>query len=63
MSERPGDGLEKLARQLYGRPPAAGEYLGGSNAKILSDAAAEIIKLRAQVARLEGEAKQGGFSW
>ena len=63
MSERPGDGLEKLARQLYGRPPAAGEYLGGSNAKILHDAAAEIRRLRARIVRIENEARQGGFEF
>lgn len=33
------DGLDRLSRALYGRKPNAQEYLGGSDAKILHDAA------------------------
>ena len=36
------DGTDKLCQALYGRPAEAKDYLGGSNAKMLYDAAATI---------------------
>lgn len=36
---RAGDGLDRLGRAVYGRSPKPGEWLGGSDAKILHDAA------------------------
>lgn len=33
------DGLDRLGRAVYGRPPKPGEWLGGSDARILHDAA------------------------
>ena len=33
------DGTERLCRVLYGRSPLVADYVGGSNAKMLHDAA------------------------
>lgn len=40
------DDLDRLCHELYGRPPRARDYLGGSNANVLADAADEIRRLR-----------------
>lgn len=39
------DKLDDLAETLYGRPAAAREYVGGSDARILGDAAERIRML------------------
>jgi hypothetical protein len=39
MRSTDGDGLDALGRALYGRKPRPGEYIGGSDARILHDAA------------------------
>lgn len=51
----PDDALERLGLALYGRKPTAREYLGGSDARILSDAAEMIEELRAKLDRLGGD--------
>jgi len=40
------DGIDKLAQALYQRKASAREWLGGANAKILTDAAAKITVLQ-----------------
>ena len=39
-------GTAKLCKVLYGRPPRPRDYLGGSDSRMLSDAADEIERLR-----------------
>lgn len=44
------DNLDQLAHEVYGRPAHVREYVGGSNAGILLDAAVLIRDLRLQLA-------------
>ena len=44
------DALRDLCQVLYGRKETAGDWLGGSNAKIFIDAAESITTLRQQLA-------------
>lgn len=41
------DGTERLCQALYGRKAAPRDYIGGSDAKMLHDAADRIIELAA----------------
>lgn len=45
----PGDALDRLGMELYHRRPIPREYVGGSDAKILDDAAKQIAALTAQL--------------
>lgn len=47
--------LDRLSEVLYGHKPAARDYLGGADARILADAADEIERCRARVAELDRE--------
>ena len=47
LDEDRRDGLDQLSDALYGREAKTSDYLGGSDAKILKDAAIEIQNLRA----------------
>lgn len=51
------DGSERLGRILYGRDAKASELLGGSNARLLHDAADELrrlsLKMTQNTARLQ----------
>jgi hypothetical protein len=51
------DGTERLCRTLYGRDPIASDFLGGSNAKMLHDAADKLQELKIAVwnARAQNE--------
>lgn len=56
------DGTERLGRAIYGRAPRVEEYLGGSEAKMLHDAAnrvellqGELAAARAEIQRLRAE--------
>jgi len=40
------DGTETLCKELYGRPEQARDYIGGSEAQMLYDAAAKIAELK-----------------
>lgn len=46
------DQADRLSWLLYERKARARDLIGGSNARILSDAATEIERLRADVAKL-----------
>lgn len=48
-----GDALDRLCHTLYDRPPNPADYLGGSDAQVLTDARAEIERLRAEVNDLQ----------
>lgn len=43
-----GDGTDLLCKALYGRPGKVADWLGGSEAKMLHDAAKEVERLRAE---------------
>lgn len=47
------DGTDRLCHALYGRPAACNDYLGGSEAKMLHDAADALAAERARTADLE----------
>lgn len=47
------DGAERLCRALYGREPKAREYLGGSEAKMLHDAADRLEAMKAENTHLK----------
>ena len=47
------DGTERLCRILYGRKSEPPDYIGGSNARMLHDAATEIESLRQWVGDLQ----------
>jgi len=49
------DALDHLAIVLYGRPATAREYLGGSNAKILEDAAKILERLLCELKEKDNE--------
>ena len=44
------DRLDRLSNALYGRQPKAGEIIGGSDSRILGDAADRISELEAKLA-------------
>ena len=47
------DGTDRLCQVVYGRSPKAEDYLGGSNAKMLHDAADKIEELKKQIEELK----------
>lgn len=49
MGDHGSDGTDKLCRALYAREATPADYLGGSEAKMLHDAAAVITRLREEV--------------
>jgi hypothetical protein len=52
------DALRDLCQVLYGRKETAGDWLGGSNAKIFIDAAESITTLRQQLADMTARAEE-----
>lgn len=52
MGDRP-DGTTRLGIALYGREPLPSEFLGGSEAPMLHDAADRLVELDAEVVRLD----------
>ena len=52
------DGTESLCYAVYDRQPEVSDYLGGSKAKMLYDAATMIAKLKAEKAELLEDIKR-----
>ena len=48
-NSKEGDGADRLCKALYGRKPKAKDYLGGSDAVMLYDAASKIHRLTQQL--------------
>jgi len=53
MSDKHENGTERLCRALYGRRPIPTDYLGGSEAKMLHEAAETIVELREEMEGIE----------
>jgi hypothetical protein len=52
------DGLDRLGMAVYGRKPEPREYIGGSSAVILEDAATVITEQRERILTLEKELEE-----
>lgn len=52
------DGTDKLCLELYGRKGGTAEYLGGSDAKMLFDAAAKIAELKVEISCTKRELRE-----
>jgi hypothetical protein len=55
------DNVDRLCQAVYGRPPQTRDYLGGSEARILGDAANLILGLRAAGDALAAAAEEAGL--
>jgi hypothetical protein len=56
------DGTDRLCWALYGHAPKAQDYLGGSEAKMLHDAADEILHLRQSQEKIWGIADEAQYA-
>lgn len=57
-----GDGTDLLCKALYGRPGKVADWLGGSEAKMLHDAAKEVERLRAENERLREQSEESALA-
>lgn len=57
-----GDGTDLLCKALYGRPGKVADWLGGSEARMLHDAAKEVDRLRAENERLRERSEEAALA-